>query len=74
MAGRGGRKPKGDRGQLTLRAPKDHLEFYRLRAAEHGIPITDYLAIVLAQATGLDRPDYLPAEPQLEQPKLAIGA
>lgn len=74
-SGHGGRKPKGTRDAVTLRAPVEHMEFYRAEAARLELSLGDYFAIVMAQATGLERPDYLPAQPELfEQPKLPISA
>lgn len=45
---RRGPVPKGDRDQFTFKLPKTHLEFYRDRAREAGLPLGDYLATRLA--------------------------
>lgn len=66
-----GPDPIGDRAQYTLRAPKDHLEFYRKRAAALGQPLTRYLSDVLAAAHGLESPD---AGGGAEQQSLSLGA
>lgn len=61
MAGRRrpGPDPKGDRVQFTARLPKTDLEHYRQEAERSGLPLTDYLALKLAEAHGLPVPAYL---------------
>jgi len=37
----------------------DQKAFYEERAAEAGLPLSDYVAVLLAQAHGLPVPDYI---------------
>lgn len=57
-----GPDPKGDREQFTARLPKDHLAIYRAAAARRGMPLTDYLAVKLAEAHELPEPAYVAAQ------------
>lgn len=66
-----GRPPKGDREGLTVRFPRTHLDTYRAQAAAAGLPVGDYVALVLARSTGLDEPAYLTTNK--DQPKLLAG-
>ncbi len=54
-----GRPAKGDRAPATGRFPKNHLDLYKAQAAAAGLPLGDYLALVMARAHGLDEPGYL---------------
>lgn len=55
-----GRPRKGvNRGAAYVRAPQDHVAVYKREAQERGMPLSDYLARVLAAAHDLDEPDYL---------------
>lgn len=54
-----GPKPRGDRGTVASRVPVDQKAFYEERAAEAGLPLSDYVAVLLAQAHGLPVPDYI---------------
>lgn len=66
-----GRPAKGDREAATGRFPRAHLDTYKARAAAAGLPLGDYLALVMAQAHGLDEPAYLTKNP--DQPQLLTG-
>lgn len=57
--GRGGRKPKGKRAQVTLRIPEDQKPVFEAAAREAGMFLGDYVALVLAQHHDLPAPDYL---------------
>lgn len=64
-----GPRPKGERGQITLRVPREHRQVYEAEAAAANLSLTDYLALTLARATGLDEPEYISrARGQLELP------
>lgn len=56
-----GRPPKGggDRAQLIARVPTGHAEHYREQAAQMGIPLSDYVALKLAEGAGLPVPAYI---------------
>lgn len=56
---RPGPKPKGVRRQFTLRVPDDQYEVYQGLAAEAGMPVSDYLAVMLARHHGLPDPEYV---------------
>lgn len=56
---RPGVPPKGRRSQIVIRFPQEHLELYRLRAAEAGLCVSDYVAQQLGRAHDLPDPDYL---------------
>ena len=70
---RPGPKPKGDRAPFTGRFPAAHLDIYRARAAAAGMPLGDYLSVVLATAHGLDEPAYVHRNNR-NQPELLTGA
>ncbi|HEY3016257.1 MAG TPA: hypothetical protein VGJ41_14170 [Nocardioides sp.] len=57
-----GRRPKGQRTQVSGRLPSAHVEIYMREAARMDLPLTDYMALKLAEIHGLDVPDYIPAE------------
>lgn len=67
-----GPTPKGERRQVTFRAPTDQLEQYRELAEREGLPLGDYLALQLARAHNLPEPAYL-RRPQ-NHPRLPISA
>lgn len=69
-----GRRPRGDRSQTTLRAPRDHLEQYKAAAYDAGVPLGDYLAIALAERHGLPVPAYLNPPAARDQRELPLGA
>lgn len=50
-----GRRAKGDRELLGTRAPLPLAEAARERAGELGMTVSDYLATLIAQDTGLTR-------------------
>lgn len=68
---RAGRPPKGDREALTIRFPRTHLDTYRAKAADAGLPLGDYIALVTARSLGLDDPAYL--NTSKNQPTLLAG-
>lgn len=53
-----GPKPRGQ-AQITLRVPAGHRPCYEAAARAAGLSLSDYLALVLAQAHELPEPDYL---------------
>lgn len=71
-AARRGRRPKGDRAQILARVPKNHRELYEQRAAEEGLPLGDYVALVMAQAHELKEPEYIHRDQNQEA--LPLGA
>ena len=54
-----GPKPRGVRGPISARVPVDHKKLYEERAEAMGIPLTDYVALVMARAHHLGDPDYI---------------
>lgn len=56
---RRGKPPKGPRRQHTVRMPAEHYEVYVHRAAELGLDLNDYLVASLAEAHGLQVPEYI---------------
>ena len=66
-----GRPAKGDRDQTTVRPPRAHMSIYRAEAAKRGIPLGDYLTLMLAEAHGLDTPHYFTRTSN--QPPLLTG-
>lgn len=68
-----GRKPKGDREAISCRVPSDHKPTYEDHAREAGMPLGDYVAVILAEHHGLPVPSYMrPAN--AEQGTLPISA
>lgn len=59
---RGGQPSRGDRSNVTVRVPTEHRAVYEARAAELGIPLGSWVAIKLAEAEGLEVPDYIERE------------
>ncbi|HEX2805234.1 MAG TPA: hypothetical protein VHN80_03590 [Kineosporiaceae bacterium] len=47
---------------------------YEQAAATAGLPLSDYVAIVLARAHELDEPDYVQRERDRHQVELPLGA
>lgn len=68
-----GRKPKGQREQISAKVPSSHKPLLERAAAEHGMPLCDYVAVVLAEHHGLEIPSYLIPSDK-EHPKLPISA
>ena len=54
-----GRKPKGRRLPATVKFPEEHKHAYEQRAADLGIPLCDYVALVMAEHHGYEVPSYL---------------
>lgn len=71
-AARVGRRPKGDREAMHVRVPKDHKRRYEQEAAEAGLCVADYVAIVLARAHHLEEPAYV--HRTQDQEALPLGA
>lgn len=64
MSGLSGRRkpgpvPKGDRSQFTIRVPADHRPVLEKAAKEAGLPLGDYVAVVLAAKHDLPIPAYV---------------
>lgn len=73
MAGnKPGPKPKGDRVPITARIPRDHHPRYEQQASDAGLPLCDYVALVMARAHGLPEPEYLSRT--RKQEALPLGA
>lgn len=62
-----GRRPKGDRYQITCRVPVDYQPVLEKAAADAGLAMSDYVAVVLAKHHDLSIPSYT-------QETLPIGA
>ncbi|MBT2519072.1 hypothetical protein J7E29_16645 [Streptomyces sp. ISL-90] len=69
---RGGRPSKGARELLATRAPIPVAKAARARADELGITVNDYLALLLAQDTGLF--EHAPKAPDPTRLELPIPA
>lgn len=54
-----GTRPKGDRSAITCRVPVAHREVIEQAAAEEGMGISDYVALVLARSLGLPDPEFI---------------
>ena len=52
-------KAGGRREQLLARVPTEDAEVYREMAKDAGLPVTDWVAMKLAQATGRSVPEYV---------------
>ena len=65
-----GTRPKGERSAITVRVPIDHKAVYD--EARGGMPLSDYLALVLARAHELAEPSYVHRNPN--QQELPLGA
>ena len=59
---RGGQPSRGDRSNVTVRVPVEHRAVYEARADELGIALGSWIALKLAEAEGLEVPDYLKRE------------
>lgn len=70
---RGGRRPKGERRQVTFRLPAEHYTVYKTRADELGINLVDYLVASLAGDHALPLPEYIPQRGEPEEQLLATG-
>lgn len=57
-----GTRPRGDRGAISVRVPVDQRSIYEELAAELGIPLSSWVAKQLAEAQGLEIPDYIQEE------------
>lgn len=62
-----GRKPKGVREQIGVRVPVEQKALYEEAARAAGLPLGDYVAIILAQHHDLDLPSYLLENKNQEQ-------
>ncbi len=71
-----GPKPRGVRGAIATRVPLEHKAHYERCAAERNMPVSDYLALLLAEAHGLPVPEYIRVpDPQAPmQQELRISA
>lgn len=71
--GRGGRKPKGNRAAISCRVPADQKPVLEEAARSAGMPLGDYVAVILARHHDLPIPNYL--QPATKgQEELPIGA
>lgn len=52
-------KAGGRREQLLARVPTEDAQVYREMARDAGLPVTDWIAMTLAQATDRTVPDYI---------------
>lgn len=52
-------KAGGRREQLLSRVPTEDAQVYREMAKDAGLPVTDWVAMTLAQATGRPVPGYI---------------
>lgn len=67
-----GRKPKGAREQISAKVPTEHKPLLELEAMKAGLPLCDYVAVVLAEAHGWPTPGYV--NKGAGQEELPIGA
>ena len=68
-----GRKPKGQREAISAKVPTDHKPIYEEAADAAGIPLCDYVAVVMAKHHGLPAPTYLEVVDK-RHPELPLGA
>lgn len=61
-----GPAPKGHRDPFTVRVPTEHKPIYEQQARNAGLPLGDYVALVLAHAHQLPEPAYITASPGQE--------
>lgn len=54
-----GTRPKGERSAITCRVPVSHRGVIEAAAAEAGMGISDYVAMVLARTHGLPDPEFI---------------
>ncbi|WP_102191336.1 hypothetical protein [Microbacterium aurantiacum] len=57
-----------------MRVPAEQAEIYRQRADELGIPLSSWVALVLAQRENLDIPDYVQDEINKAERERAVEA
>ena len=69
---RPGTPSKGDRSAITARVPTPHRDVYELAASNCGMPLSDYIALCMAQLHQLDEPDYVYRN--RNQAELPLGA
>lgn len=75
MAGRRpGTVPKGDRSAITVRVPRTHRGVYEQQAADVGLPLSDYIGLLLARVHQLEDPEYVHRRRDLNQVQLPLGA
>lgn len=73
--GRGGRPSKGERDLLVSRVPRQIAEEIRKQADDLDITLSEYIAGVLAEAHGFERPLYERERiAQRDQEELPISA
>ena len=72
------RKPgtpsKGKREPITTRVPEEQRSVYTQRAHELGIPVSSWVAKVLAEHEGLEIPDYVLKELEKAERERAFQA
>ncbi|WP_203338640.1 hypothetical protein [Nocardioides limicola] len=73
MTNRGGRKPKGNRAAISCRVPSDQKPLFEEAARAAGMPLGDYVAVILAEHHGFPVPEYLLPRNK-GQAELPIGA
>jgi len=73
---RPGTPPKGDRSAITVRVPRSHRSVYEQAAAQQGLPLSDYIGVLLARAHELQDPDYVHRghHEDQEELRLVVGA
>ena len=69
-----GQPRKGTRGYIPLRPPVDQLAVYQQRADELGIALGSYSVMRMAEAEGLDVPDWVLDEIERAKKKRADEA
>ena len=69
-----GRKPKGDRVAISGKIPATLKPILEEAAGDLGLPLTDYVAIVLAEYHNQPAPTYLKKNETNDQEALPIGA
>lgn len=71
-ASKRGRKPKGRRIQISAKVPADQKPLLEEAARVAGMPLCDYVAVVLAKHHGYEMPTYL--DSHRGQEELPLGA
>lgn len=60
-----GNPGKGERAAITVRVPREHKERYTAEAQRLGLPVSDYLSLLVARAHNLPDPAHLHVDGEL---------
>ena len=71
--GKGGRRPKGDRVRTTVALPSEVVLLAQQMADRDGVPVTDVIGRLCAEALGIPVPDYCLPKPKQNQEALPLA-